>query len=80
MYDICLSSDKFISKSEYQYKQFTIEISRFYSPYYDVKYFVWNIILNDGRNYGMYYGGFKTEKEALDDAKKCIDEESKRLK
>ena len=36
MYDICLSSDEFISKSEYQYKQFTIEISRFYNPYYDL--------------------------------------------
>ena len=74
MYDICLSSDEFISKSEHQYKQFTIEISRFYSLYYDVKYFVWNIILNDGRNYGMYYGGFEDEDEALLNAKQVINE------
>jgi len=74
MYDICLSSDEFISKSEHQYKQFTIETSKFYSSYYDVKYFVWNIILNDGSNYGMYYGGFKTEKEALINAKETINE------
>lgn len=74
MYDICLSSDEFISKSEYQYKQFTIEISKFYSLYYDVKYFIWNIILNDGGNYGMYHGGFEDEDDALLDAKRIINE------
>ena len=73
MYDICVSSDELKSKSEYQYKQFTIEISRFYSVYYDVKYFSWNIILNDGSTYGMYHGGFETENAALIDAKKTID-------
>ena len=74
MYDICLSSDEFISKSEYQYKQFIIEISKFYSVYYDVKYFSWNIILNDGRTYGMYHGGFEDEDKALFNAKYVINE------
>lgn len=74
MYDVCVSSDKFISKSEHQYNQFIIEINKMYSSYYDLTYFVWNIILNDGSTYGMYHGGFKTEKEALINAKEIINE------
>lgn len=74
MYDVCISSDKVMSKSECLFKGFTIEIIKMYSLYYDVKYFVWNIILNDGGTYGMYHGGFEDEDEALLDAKRVINE------
>lgn len=74
MYDVCVSSDEVLLINEYKYKNFKIEIKKQYSSYYDVKYFVWNIFLNDGSTYGMYHGGFKTEKEALINAKETVNE------
>ena len=77
MLQFCLENDKFISKHIFHYKGFVIKISKFYSTWYKnyhegLFYYTFEIDLNDGRSIGCYYGGFITEKQALEEAKEYL--------
>ncbi|MBR4316609.1 MAG: hypothetical protein IKP65_06585, partial [Alphaproteobacteria bacterium] len=74
--EFCLEFYKFISKKNYNYKGLVIEISKYFTMFYNengIYYYSPVIINEDGLGFAVIGGGFETEKEALKKAKEYIE-------